>query len=336
VGGGAGSTGGDAGTGTGNGNGTGNGSGGSATGADAGTGNGNGNGSTHDTGSSSDGSGAGGNGVGNGNGSGTGSGDGSGNGGASAGGGSGAGGGGGPGIHGSSTCVESGGVTTCREKTPECAPGTKPAPCGACVPASSDGGDCTPPAQGGCWITGGGWVAVPEVAGTNGKATFGGNGKPMKSGSIQGEWNHVDHTGGGHIHGEVRYLVCRHVDEPGPGNPSGPKHDFDDNQAYFGGPARFSQPNGAWADGYWFDAFVEDHGEPGNKPGPGNHGSKGPDEYHIVLRKQADPTSQQSGTIVYEIHEALPLGGGNIQLHPPNNGHPATASSLPAWVSLEP
>ena len=30
------------------------------------------------------------------------------------------------------------------------------------------------------------------------------------------------------------------------------------------------------------------------------------------------------------------LEGGNIQLHPPNNGHPYTPSALPSWVTYEP
>ena len=30
------------------------------------------------------------------------------------------------------------------------------------------------------------------------------------------------------------------------------------------------------------------------------------------------------------------LVGGNIQLHPPNGGHPYTPGPLPAWVNLEP
>ena len=30
------------------------------------------------------------------------------------------------------------------------------------------------------------------------------------------------------------------------------------------------------------------------------------------------------------------LVGGNIQIHPSNNGHPAVQSALPPWVSLQP
>ena len=39
--------------------------------------------------------------------------------------------------------------------------------------------------------------------------------------------------------------------------------------------------------------------------------------------------------IAIAIGAALWMGGGNIQLHPPNAGHPATPSSLPSWVSFQ-
>jgi hypothetical protein len=207
-------------------------------------------------------------------------------------------------------------------------PGTHEAPCGACIP---NGGpptdDCIPPTNGGCWITGGGFIVDAD-----GNDSFGGNGMPMKDGRIRGEWEHQDHGTGNNLHGQVTYLVCRHVDEPGPGQPSGPQHNFNINQAYYGGPARFASPNGNWADGYWFDVMIEDHGEPGNKPGPGNHGSKGPDYYHITIRQIAG--ANQSGTVVYDTEGDLV--GGNLQIHPPNNGHPYTSSSLPSWVNWQP
>lgn len=312
-------------------------SGGSAAGSGSGSGNGNGNGNGAVNGNG----GANGSGGANGNGKGNGASSegspgansaGSGGGGGASGGGYGGGSGGGDGGSGYTCVGEKSGEVKCRSKKPSsCVKGAKAAECGACVPEGETGGDCAPPGTGGCWITGGGFVSV--TTGGNGKATFGGNGKPMKDGRIQGEWNHVDHGTGGHIHGEVRYLVCRHVDEPGPGHPSGPKKDFKDNQAYFGGPARFAE-TGPLAEGYWFDVFVEDHGEPGNTSSQGHRPGTAPDEYRITLRKQVDPANQQSGTILYSAGLGQ-LGGGNIQLHPPNGGHPATASSLPKWVSFE-
>lgn len=198
-----------------------------------------------------------------------------------------------------------------------------------CVDQTADPvcNESMPPAQGGCWITGGGFVLDED-----GHDSYGGNGMPMKDGRIRGEWEHVDHGTGNKFHGKVKYLVCRRVDEPGPGQPSGPKKDFHDNQAYYGGEGRwFTQADG-WKDGFWFDVFIEDHGEPGNKPGPGNHGSKGPDEYYFAVRQLVAPN--QSGPVVYQV--GGPIQGGNLQLHPPNNGHPFTASTLPSWVSFQP
>ena len=234
--------------------------------------------------------------------------------------------GGGGGSGGGFDCEAQNGAINCHHT--DCVPGTHEAPCGACVPnGGQPDNDCVPPANGGCWITGGGFIEDAD-----GKDSYGGNGMPMKDGTIRGQWEHQDHGTGNNMHGEVTYLVCRHVDEPGPGNPSGPKHDFNINQAYYGGPARFASPQGNWAEGYWFDVMLEDHGEPGNKPGPGNHGSKGPDYYHITIRQMTG--QNQSGIVVYDTEGDIV--GGNLQIHPPNNGHPFTSSSLPSWVSWQP
>jgi hypothetical protein len=237
-------------------------------------------------------------------------------GGSNGGGGGGGTGDGGGGFH----CTDNGGHRTC-DSVPVCAPGSHPAPCGACV--SDDAPpteDCTPPETGGCWVTGGGFIVDAD-----GNDNFGGNGMPMKDGRIRGEWNHVDHGTGDHAHGEVQYLVCRDVtNEPGPGQPGG-KKGLTSNQVYFGGPARW-QIAGAWNDGYWFDVMAEDHGSKGQ--------SSLSDYYHFTIRLQADPMKAVSGTVVYDTEG--PLVGGKIQLHPPNGGHPFTASSLPSWVALQP
>jgi len=172
-----------------------------------------------------------------------------------------------------------------------------------------------PPTDGGCWITGIGYLNTSD-----GKDNFGGNGMPMKAGYIRGEWEHQDHGTGDKIHGTVAYLVCRHVDEPGPGQPSGPDHNFNINQAYYGGPGRWYEPGKGWSEGYWFDVMAEDHGEPGKT-----------DEYFFSVR-QMDATGAV-GPVIYQAGGVL--GGGNFQIHPPNTGHPYTTGTLPQWVPLQ-
>jgi hypothetical protein len=218
-------------------------------------------------------------------------------------------------------CTESNGKKTC-DGPPSCAAGTHPSKCGACV-VNGESDDCAPPSQGGCWVTGGGFLTA------NNKDNFGGNAKQMKDGSIQGHWNHEAHAKKDHLKGKPSYIFCRHVDEPGPGQPGG-KKGFDMNQIYFGGPAEY-RADKEWASGYWFDVVAKDHGEPGAGKAKGGENV---DTYHLTIRKMVDTEKQISGAIVYEI--AGNLSGGNIQIHPPNNGHPGFQSELPKWVSLEP
>lgn len=210
-------------------------------------------------------------------------------------------------------CEKRGGTITCH-KPPTCDPGTHPAQCGACVPDGTTD-DCVPPDQGGCWVTGGGFIIDSD-----GKDSFGGNGMPMKSGVVRGEWEHQDHGTGDMMHGQVAYLYCRKVAGAGPGHPNGPQHTFDLNQVYYGGPGRWSA-GGVWSDGYWFDIVAEDHGEPGRS-----------DFYQITIRKYAGLNT--SGPIVYQTSGTL--AGGNIQLHPPNAGHPFSSPAMPPWVALQP
>jgi hypothetical protein len=219
-----------------------------------------------------------------------------------------AGGGGGPPW----TCVPDPPEVICHGP-PVCQPGAHPAPCGACVPDGTST-DCNPPSEGGCWVTGGGFIDE-----NSSKDTFGGNGMPMKDGTVRGEWENQDHATGDDLHGTVSYLYCRVVAGAGPGHPNGPSHNFDDNQVYFGGPARYFT-SAAWADGYWFDVVAEDHGEPGRS-----------DTYQITIRTYS---SGQAGAIAYEA--AGTLAGGNIQIHPSNPGHPGIQSPLPPWVQLQP
>lgn len=210
-------------------------------------------------------------------------------------------------------CEKNGTTVECH-KPPKCDPRMHPAPCGACVPDGTTE-DCTPPSSGGCWVTGGGFVIDSD-----GKDTFGGNGMPMKSGAVRGEWEHQDHGTGNQMHGQVAYLYCRKVAGAGPGHPNGPQHTFDLNQVYYGGPGRWNT-GGVWSDGYWFDIVAKDHGEPGRS-----------DFYQITIRKFV--SQNQSGPIVYQTSGNL--AGGNIQLHPPNNGHPYSSPAMPPWVALQP
>ncbi|MDB4935673.1 MAG: hypothetical protein JWP87_2645 [Labilithrix sp.] len=218
------------------------------------------------------------------------------------------------------------------ESTPTCSPGSHASKCGACV-LDNEPGECVPPSEGGCWVTGGGFIVEPSIvpaAPADGHDNYGGNAKQMKKGGVQGHWNHVDHGTQNHAKGRPEYLFCRHVDEPGPGGP-GANKGFTMNQVYFGGHAEW-RSNGAWASGYWFDVVAKDHGEPGSTPSPKNGFMV--DTYHFTIRKMDDPAAKVSGPVVYEVKGGLV--GGNIQMHPPNNGHPGVQSPLPAWVSLEP
>ncbi len=229
-------------------------------------------------------------------------------------------------------CVQdANGNKTC-QSAPSCGKGSHPSACGACV-LDGEPDDCVPPSQGGCWVTGGGFIVEPSIvpgAPADGHDNFGGNAKQMKNGTIQGHWNHVDHGTQNHAKGRPEYIYCRHVDEPGPGQPGG-KKGFTMNQIYFGGPAEW-RSNGAWSDGYWFDVVAKDHGEPGSQPSPKNGFMV--DSYHFTIRKMDDPAKKVSGPVVYEVKGGLV--GGNIQMHPPNGGHPGFQSPLPTWVGLEP
>jgi hypothetical protein len=184
-------------------------------------------------------------------------------------------------------------------------------------------------------VTGGGFIIGPNIttgAAPDGHDNFGGNAKPMKDGHVQGHWNHVDHGLMGHSKGKPEYIVCRHVDEPGPGQPGG-KKGFNMNQVYFGGPAEWSLGGGPAEAGFWFDVVAKDHGEPGSEPKDKKNGGM-VDTYHFTIRKMDDPAKRVSGAIIYETKGDLV--GGNIQIHPPNPGHPGTPMSLPSWVSYEP
>jgi hypothetical protein len=190
--------------------------------------------------------------------------------------------------------------------------------------------DSLPPEEGGCWVTG---------IGTFGKGdsrdSFGGNAMTMRDGSVRGEWQHVDHfdvtgaqrNGQNLFHGQVEYIHCeKYPTLSGPEVPVA-----EPNYATWGGHGRY---NGV--DGYSFEVEAFDHGE----------GGIFLDRYIIKVR---DP----SGAIVLEadgaatnginngtrdtscrdddaittaeldwVKEMGCLSGGNLQIHPPNAGHP--------------
>lgn len=150
-----------------------------------------------------------------------------------------------------------------------------------------------PPEEVGCWVTAGGHngTAGAQGAGVAKEDSFGGNAMSMKDGSIRGEWENVNHLGDV-FHGLVTSLRCFNDGGAGPEVP-----DADANIAEFSG-------TGSWnhVDGYTFLVHIEDRAE----------GGKDLDFYAITV--------WLGGTVVYT--EADFIAGGNLQIHPPNNGHP--------------
>jgi hypothetical protein len=205
------------------------------------------------------------------------------------------------------------------ESAPTCGMGTHPGSCGACVEDNA-ADDCVPATEGGCWITGGGYI-IPATA----HANFGGNAKQMKKGGVSGHWNHVDHESMNHLNGRPSYLFCRYAPEAPTGGHWG-KKGLASNQVYFGGTAKWGPGGGA--DGFWFDVVAEDHGK-------GNQSSKGadPDWYQITVRQMSDPTNKVAGAIVYQAQGGV--DGGKITIHPSNGGHPGIQYPPPSWVAIE-
>lgn len=148
--------------------------------------------------------------------------------------------------------------------------------------------DAGPPPKkpGRCWVTGGGQI--------DGE-TFGGNAKPFRDGSVDGEWNHVDHQGN-HFHGDpTEIITCDVVDGPGA---SPPQVEF--NRIIFEGVGTWTELGGASIP-VTFRVVIEDHGEPGRL-----------DEYTLTVF---------SGTTVIHSVSGV-IDRGNLQIHPSNPGHP--------------
>lgn len=168
-----------------------------------------------------------------------------------------------------------------------------------------------------CSATGAGVIANTSAVGN-----FSGYAMTGKDGTAGGSWQHLDRGTGRLFDGQIVYIFCRHVDDPGPGAPPSPNGDFPLNQAYVGGPARVFFPESGWTTGFWLDVVIKDHGE----------ATSTPDSYHITVR--TFDGGSVVGPVLFETSGELV--GGNIQLYPPNQGHPATPSLLPSWVVLEP
>ena len=138
-------------------------------------------------------------------------------------------------------------------------------------------------------------TAGGSIANSDGTATFRGNATAFKTGAVGGIWTHVT-ASGDVVTGNVKYLYLRHVDGPSPDPPSAIP-----NEARLFGDATL---NGA--SGYWVEVVVQDFGEPGTS-----------DTYAIRLRNS-------DGIVIWDtgLTSPTPLSSGNIQIHPPNAGHP--------------
>ncbi len=144
-----------------------------------------------------------------------------------------------------------------------------------------------------CWITTGGFHNAGVQSGGK-DFTFGGNVGPPSSGS----WQVIDHNTGDNFHtNDVHIVDCVVSGSTGPQQPGG-KKGFDIDKALFAGTGRL---NGV--DGFPFEGFVIDAGEPAGKKGNDK------DYFEIVVH---DPVTN---AIVFLASGEL--DGGNVQLHPP-------------------
>ena len=133
---------------------------------------------------------------------------------------------------------------------------------------------CGTPSYPSIKVTGGGQIPVPDPVST-GRATFGFNAQPDKSGGAKGNFNYVNHVTGLHVNGEVTSIQVIAL------NPDGsPK------------TIRFSGTCGGTCS---FSVTVEDHGEPGTI-----------DEFGIRVTDAGGPT---------EVRSLRVISNGNIQFH---------------------
>jgi Ice-binding-like len=123
-------------------------------------------------------------------------------------------------------------------------------------------------------VTGGGQIPVPNPDST-GRATFGFNAQPDKSGGAKGDFNYVNHVTGLHVNGPVTSIQVIAV--------------------YGDGSPKTVLFSGTWAGGSFF-VTVEDHGERGTT-----------DEFGITVTTAAGETIEFASQRV--------ISNGNIQFH---------------------
>jgi len=132
----------------------------------------------------------------------------------------------------------------------------------------------TPPYYPSIKVTGGGQIPVPDPNST-GRATFGFNAQPDKSGGAKGNLNYVNHVTGLHVNGPVTSIQVIAIYPDG-----SPK------------TIRFSGTCGGTCS---FSVMVEDHGEPGTI-----------DKFGIRVTDAGGPTEVTSQRVISQ---------GNIQFH---------------------
>ncbi len=184
--------------------------------------------------------------------------------------------------------------------------------------------------EGGCWITGGGHHGDANGgngAGKNDQDSFGFNAMGMKDGRVRGEiqvTTHLDEdllpdtndeetSAENLFHGHARYIRCYKDAGEGPRVPHAVP-----NVSIWGG-------HGTWnhVDGYTWEAFMADRDEGGSDQ----------DQFGIRIWNA-------QGVLVYEQSLDPNVGGGrhtitggNLQIHPPNGGHPYITGDIPAGMA---
>jgi hypothetical protein len=123
-------------------------------------------------------------------------------------------------------------------------------------------------------VTGGGEIPVPNP-GSTGRATFGFNAQPDKSGGAKGDFNYVNHVTGLHVNGAVTSIQVIAVNL-----------DLSPKTVLF---------SGTWEGGFFF-VTVEDHGEPGRN-----------DQFGITVTTATDE--------LIEVTSQRVISNGNIQFH---------------------
>ena len=145
------------------------------------------------------------------------------------------------------------------------------------VCGSGSGGTLPPPGRGAIKVTGGGQIPVPSAT-SAGRATFGFNAQPDKSGGAKGHFNYVNHVTGLHVNGPVTGIVVIAV-YPADGSPK--------TVLFFGTCTGVPSCS--------FSVTVEDRGEPGTA-----------DEFGITVT---------SGPVETEVRSQRVISRGNIQFH---------------------